>query len=295
MLEYGNGLREAIAADKGGRLLEAEAAYRRILLQEPRNADALNFLGMLTCQTGNPHAAAELLERSVESDPTNPMALHLLAASTGEGTPARANDGYIRQLFDDFAASFDENLQALRYRAPELIADRLTSELAAHARHDILDAGCGTGLCGPLLRPRARRLIGVDLSAGMVEKAQARGVYDELVVEELSHFMRGRPRSFDVVASADTLVYFGALEEPLAAARQCLRPAGVLTFTVERLDPSESSERYRLRPHGRYSHCDDYLRSAVKAAGFGRVVLEPAVLRRERGADVAGVVVTAKE
>ena len=27
---------------------------------------------------------------------------------------------------------------------------------------DVLDAGCGTGLCGPLLAPYARRLVGVD-------------------------------------------------------------------------------------------------------------------------------------
>ena len=43
----------------------------------------------------------------------------------------------------------------------------------------ILDAGCGTGLCGPLLKPWARRLVGVDLSGGMLEKARALQLYDE--------------------------------------------------------------------------------------------------------------------
>ena len=37
---------------------------------------------------------------------------------------------------------------------------------------DILDAGCGTGLCGPLLAPYARRLVGVDLSDGMLKHAR---------------------------------------------------------------------------------------------------------------------------
>ena len=51
-----------------------EAAYRRILREQPNNADALNFLGMLTCQTGNSEAAAELLSRSVKADANNPHA-----------------------------------------------------------------------------------------------------------------------------------------------------------------------------------------------------------------------------
>ena len=46
---------------------------------------------------------------------------------------------------------------------------------------DVLDAGCGTGLCGPLLAPYARRLIGVDLSEGMLALAKEKHVYDALI------------------------------------------------------------------------------------------------------------------
>lgn len=397
MTAQGNPLQEAIHAHKGGRLVEAEAAYRRILRDQPDNADALNFLGMLTCQTGNPLAAAELLRRSVEADasnphawlnlgnvllvngdketarsafekatqiapdlpiawfnlgvclgrcrlpdeaalalhrvvklepgylpayvslatllhylgnyseaaevyrewlvhdPDNPMATHLLAAATGQVAPERANEGYVKQLFDDFAESFDENLTALRYRAPELITDRLKREIVSDGSRDILDAGCGTGWCGPLLRPLARRLVGVDLSQGMVDKARARAVYDELLVQELSQYMRGRPNAFDVVASADTLVYFGALEEPLAAARDCLRNGGILVFTVERLNPAVRGDPYRLEPHGRYSHSEAYVRDTAASIGFVSITSEEHVLRRERGQDVVGHLVLARK
>jgi predicted TPR repeat methyltransferase len=389
-------LQKAIEAHKGGRLVEAEAAYRSILRRRPDDADALNFLGMLTCQAGNPRAAADLLQRSVTvqptnphawlnlgnvllmngdkeearaafekatqlapklpiawfnlgvclgrcslpdeaasalhqvlklepgylpayvslatllhylgnyteaaevyrewlvQDPGNPMATHLLAAATGQSTPTRANDEYVKQLFNDFAASFDENLTALKYRAPELIAARLGEELAGRDGLDILDAGCGTGWCGSLLRDRAGHLVGVDLAKAMVDKARARGVYDELVVEELSQFMRGRPGTFDVVACADTLVYFGALEEPLAAARNCLRQDGILVFTVERLDPAVSGGPYRLEAHGRYSHSEGYVRAVVEGAGFTAITLDTRVLRRERGQDVVGLLVACK-
>jgi len=217
-----------------------------------------------------------------------------LAAATGENAPERANDEYVRQLFDDFATSFDENLTALKYRAPELIAERLGREVASDGSRDILDAGCGTGWCGPLLRGFARRLVGVDLSKVMVDQARVRAVYDELVVEELTQFMRTRPNTFDVVASADTLVYFGSLDEPLEAARHCLRKGGILVFTVERLDPRVSSATYRLETHGRYSHCEAYVRDAVSRAGFMTITSETQVLRRERGQDVVGLLVACR-
>src|SRR5262245_51142871 len=157
----------------------------------------------------------------------------MVAAVSQHDVPARAADDYVRELFDGAARSFDANLGKLNYRAPELVVAALNATGAA--LDAVLDAGCGTGLCGPLLRPHCARLVGVDLSSQMVERARGRQCYDELVVDELSTFMRSRPSAFDAIVSADTLVYFGALEEPLSAAHVALRDAGVLVFTVEAL------------------------------------------------------------
>ncbi|WP_163597484.1 class I SAM-dependent DNA methyltransferase, partial [Klebsiella pneumoniae] len=66
----------------------------------------------------------------------------------------------------------------LDYRAPELVAEAVAaSQEAGTTGLAILDAGCGTGLCGPSLRPFADRLIGIDLSRKMLERAAARGCY----------------------------------------------------------------------------------------------------------------------
>jgi predicted TPR repeat methyltransferase len=127
----------------------------------------------------------------------------------------------------------------------------------------------------------------------MVERARGRQCYDELVVEELSAFMRSRARAFDAIVSADTLVYFGALEEPLSAAHGALREDGLLVFTVEAL-PSAASEKYRLEAHGRYAHSERYLRDALAAAGFTATTFEPATLREESGEPVSGAVITAR-
>ncbi|HEX3842990.1 MAG TPA: tetratricopeptide repeat protein [Steroidobacteraceae bacterium] len=278
--------------------LEAASALHRALKIEPGHIPAYESLALVLHRLGNYEEAAEIFREWLAHDPDNPMARHMLAATSGAAAPSRASDGYVRTLFDDFAANFDENLASLQYRAPHLIAERLGRETPEDASLDILDAGCGTGLCGPLVRSRARTLVGVDLSAAMVEKARARGGYDELVVEELCTFMSARSGAFDVVISADTLVYFGALEEPLRCARSCLRSEGLLIFTVERRDAAQDSDShessYRLESHGRYSHSQAYVRTALETAGFGRIAMESGVLRRERGCDVMGLIVLAR-
>ena len=148
-------------------------------------------------------------------------------------------------------------------------------------------------MCGPLIRAQSARLAGVDLSSQMIECARTRGCYDEVVVAELSFFMRYREGEFDAVVSADTLVYFGALDEPLSAAREALRPNGTLIFTLELLRTA-SSGNFRLEAHGRYAHSEQYTRDALVAAGFSVLAYSEAALREERGAPVGGAVIAAR-
>src|SRR6185437_7082849 len=108
----------------------------------------------------------------------------------------------------------DESLADLDYQAPRLIAEAFARAWpVARAELDVLDAGCGTGLCGAFLREYSRMLVGVDLSAGMLERAARRALYDQLCNEELTRFLREHPSSYDAIVSADTLCYFGALTE----------------------------------------------------------------------------------
>jgi predicted TPR repeat methyltransferase len=151
----------------------------------------------------------------------------------------------------------------------------------------VLDAGCGTGLCAALLKPFARTLTGVDLSQGMLGKARGRKLYDTLQQAELCAYMQQHPGTYDLIVSADTLVYFGALEEVMGAAAQVLRPGGCLCFTVEALEDGETGD-YRLRHHGRYAHSRDYLAALLGQVGLAVLRLELVVLRRDAGLAVAG-------
>ena len=218
--------------------------------------------------------AIETYRRWIEMEPDNPRPRHHLAACTGVDVPARASESYVKAVFNRFALSFDSQLAKLQYAGPSLVVDAMKEEFGVpESKLTILDAGCGTGLCGTGIRPFARLLMGVDLSSKMLEKARERDVYDELHEAELTEFLSRSPQIFDAIISADTLIYFGDLFEPLAAAAAALRLNGRFVFTVEKA-PSSVPDGYCIQGHGRYQHSEQYLRSVIE-----RAVLEPVVIR----------------
>ena len=213
-----------------GQPVEAEAAYREAIRLNPEHIDAYTNLGILlnslkrteeaaacyckviTLQAEVPRSAqaagagalhawarfgkaAQIFEQWLEEEPDDPIARHMLAACTGRDVPARASNGFVEATFDSFASSFEAKLAILSYRAPALVAAMLEdSGLAPSHRLDVLDAGCGTGLCGAAVAPFARRLVGVDLSDGMLAHARDKNVYHALIKAELAEYAASQPR-----------------------------------------------------------------------------------------------------
>lgn len=280
---------------RAGRLPEAVQQCFDGLITAPRSTALRRLLGAAYSLMGRREQAIEVYRRWLDEEPGNPLAEFHLKACTGEDVPARAPDAYVARVFDGFAASFDAKLASLEYRAPEHVMRAVAGRCGEPRRAlDVLDAGCGTGLCGPRLAPWARRLAGVDLSEGMLRQAVGRAVYDELVAGELVEYLGLRAAAFDLIASADTLCYFGALEGFAAAARAALRDGGTLVFTVEAHADREGEPAYRLHEHGRYSHRGSHVRAVLESAGFTAVELEAVVLRLEAGEPVQGWLVAAR-
>lgn len=274
------------------RTREAVECFCKAITLNPAHAESRRLLGLAYCTLGETEKAVDVFERWVEEEPDNPVPRHMLAACSGRDVPARASDAYVESVFDTFAASFDSRLARLSYRAPTLVAEMVArAGLEPSKRLDVLDAGCGTGLCAPLLAPYARRLVGVDLSGNMLAQARERNVYDELIKGELTAHLRSSAGAYDLIVSADTLVYFGLIDDAIDAAAQALRPDGWLVFTLEALDDSDPAE-YRIKPHGRYSHARRYVERVLTAHGF-RPEIERAELRMEGGVPVNGFVVRA--
>ena len=283
----------ANALRKSGELDDAAKVYREVVKNNPEHEGAWKGLARTHFMSHRPDLAVKVYEEWLRLYPADQSIKYLLDACGGADAPPKAPETYIRQVFDDMAESFDTHLEALDYQAPQLLCDVLSATLPQPSTNlEILDAGCGTGLCGPLLRPHARNLTGVDLSAGMLTKAEERKIYDNLVEVELTEFLGRHTDSFDVIASADTLCYFGDLEPVFQSATCALKPGGYFGFTLEALPEGESETR--LNHHGRYSHSRKYVEDALTAAGLGIHFLSPVFLRNEGGKPVAGHLVVAK-
>jgi len=277
-----------------GKVHDGLIANSRAISLWPQHLQARDQVIRALLLLGERERAAKLYRQWLAEEPDNPLVQHQLAACLGENQPERASDAYVEQVFDSFAASFDAKLEKLDYRAPDLVARALhaaAGEPTASLR--IADAGCGTGLCGPLVRPWASHLVGCDLSVGMLRRARERRVYDALHKAELVYYLETQPDAFDAVISADTLCYFGRLEIVFAAARRSLRAGGWLVFTVEAI-VAPDAETYRLQTNGRYAHAQHYVRSSLEDAGCTLLDLRTETLRMEAGLPVAGLLVTAR-
>lgn len=277
-----------------GSFQQAAEAYRAALNLRTYDSKDYENLCMALYLQGNVEEAIPVVKQWLEHDPANALALHRLAAFQGENM-LRATDEYISKTFDDFAKSFDHVLEGLEYKAPFLVSDAVVEiNKTKTAKPNVLDAGCGTGLCGALLKPHVEKLIGVDLSKNMLERAANRNCYHELTQSELTSFIDQHPDNFDIIISADTLVYFGELESVCQTAFRALLPEGHLIFTLERTT-EKLPLGYKINPHGRFSHSEEYVREAIRTAGLILIKLEKVMLRYEAGIPVDGFLVVAQK
>lgn len=260
------------------------------LIEDP--SDCLENLAMAYRRLGDDDNETFCWQRLLAVSSQHPAVRHMLAAHGQIAVPERAEGVYLNHLFDRFAADFDSVLAALDYRVPQLVESFLKELIGVPSRQlNILDAGCGTGLCGMRLQPWAHRLTGVDISSEMLAKARDRTVYDELHKADLIHFLKSDESHYDWITAGDVLCYFGNLNEFLAEASARLEAGGRLFLTLE-LDlqtVSASSFGYRLQSHGRYCHTKEYLESVSRNAGFQIEILTCETLRLESGIPVEGI------
>ena len=277
-----------------GRADEAARSYCAAYVLHPDPQKPRQMLGLAYYTLGRIDAAARVYRAWLEEEPGQPIARHLLAACSGENVPARAADAYVETYFDECAASFDQKLvECLSYRIPQRV-DEALRELAIPAGSlRILDAGCGTGLCGPYLAPRAQRLVGVDLSEKSLAVAAGKGCYDRLIKAELTAYLAAHAASFDLVVLADALIYFGRLDEVLQAAARALAERGLIVASVE--EAAAPDEGFAIYPSGRYGHSRAYLAATFWGAGFDLVSLASVDVRSELGEPVRGLLVVARK
>ena len=290
---YPNVAAAAVALGKtllaAGHLPAAIGEFQRALRLDPDLVAARFALGSAWIEAGEADKAHDAFAL-IPPENAPPALAEKLAEIARMHALARSDARYVRHLFDQFSAEYDARmLEQLHYGAPAIL--RNLAELVGlspRRQYDVLDLGCGTGLAGEAFKDIAKRLDGIDLSPAMVERAEARGIYDRLMVGDIETAIAHIGGRYDAILAADTLVYLGELSSLFRNIARALAPQGMFLFSVER---SADAKGFELGPKRRWRHSESYLRSAAAAAGLDVAGLLECVPRTEAGKPVEGYAV----
>jgi predicted TPR repeat methyltransferase len=272
----------ALAADAD--LTGAIAEYQRAARLDPDAAAPQLAIARLWAEVGEWDKAAQTLDRAegLGADVTD-----LRAKIAAGRTAPRHSNSFVRHLFDQFSADYDERmLGRLGYAAPAILRDIAGMYWGPRPRpRPSLDLGCGTGLGGKAFAGIASPLTGVDLSPKMLAAAHRTGCYQDLIEADIETWLaQASPAAFETIIAADVFVYLGRLDAVFAGVARVARPGAEFLFTVERGETAD----FALGERRRYRHSEAYLRRLAQAQSFEPASLIAATLRHDAGVAVEG-------
>lgn len=267
---------------------EAVNYYLRAVKSAPDFFEAHHNLAAYYMLRGDRERALQHFQEALRVQPENEALRHTLRILAQDKSLKGSSSAYIKSLFDSYAEYYEAHLRShLRYELPEKLMAVLKQEiLPENNQLDILDLGCGTGLCGEVLKPYARRLTGMDLSENMVEVARAKQIYDDLAIADAVSYLEAHRGQFDLIAAGDVLAYFGDLAELIAAVTGALKPKGYFIFNVE----AGNGADYELTPSGRFTHQTAYLEQLARQYGFRVAAAKAESTRRQKDTPVKGTI-----
>jgi predicted TPR repeat methyltransferase len=267
-----------------GRENDALACFQRAAKLNPNNAHAHFFLACRLVKAARTDEAIAEYREALRLKPDSPDWQYQLAAVSGDRSIKTAPAQYVRNLFDFYAPKFDKHLvDKLKYKTPKLLLQQVL-EATQRRDMDVLDLGCGTGLCGVEFRSYARRMVGVDLSPAMLKVAESRKIYDQLTVGDLMPALLSQGDGYDLILAGDVLVYMGDLSEFMPAVAKALRNGGMLACSIEDYDGAG----FFLHPEERFAHSIKYFRDLTTASGLKEISANKVILRRNKQIDVFG-------
>ncbi len=267
-------------------------AKQALVLQE-NNAELHNSLGNIYRDLGDKSAALKSYQRACEINPNLANAQHFVQVLSGL-TSEKAPANYVSKVFDNYADNFDHHLtQVLHYQMPQLIGQTLRKIYQnSPGFWRILDLGCGTGMVGQELTGVNCELIGVDLSAKMLDKAKAKNIYHQLIQADiLDVLIQQQGQCMQIVVAADVFVYLGKLDEIFAQVARVLIPSGLFCFSLEALADNTNELGYQLQLSGRYAHQLNYIQRLAQLHHLQIAQCTSQTLRTENNQNIQGYLV----
>lgn len=274
---------------------KAKECYLNVLAIDPQHANSHHNLATIFLHLHQSDLALKHYKEALRLQPENKTAQHMIDALSGKTQATGAPFEYTRALFDQYAYSYDSQVKnELKYQVPYLLRTALTPFVTVSEEPwEVLDLGCGTGLCAPFFSDIAGKLTGVDVSLNMTEVARLQGGYHKLYVMDALSFLKQHKSEYNLIISADVFVYFGSLEEIFSECYTSLKPLGYFIFSIETLTNEESESLpshtdFQLRKTGRYAHSSEYIHVLAKKFNYQIILEQNEILRTQDTAPVYG-------
>jgi demethylmenaquinone methyltransferase/2-methoxy-6-polyprenyl-1,4-benzoquinol methylase len=162
----------------------------------------------------------------------------------------------VTQMFDNISGEYDGLNRVISFGIDVRWRKKVVDIVRKAQPGTILDVATGTGdLAIALVRTGARKIIGLDLSPGMLEvgrkKVAQKGLRDtiDMVVGDSEH-LPFEADSFDAVTVAFGVRNFESLDKGLAELHRVLKPGGslvVLETSVPQKSPYRQGYRFYTR------------------------------------------------
>jgi predicted TPR repeat methyltransferase len=243
-------------------------------------------LGVIYLKLENYENAIKHYQEALRLAPDNAEIKFVLDAITEQkNAPSLAPHEFVQNLFDQYAPHFEKHLlQFLNYQAHLIVYQNVIDVLKNKAENlTIVDLGCGTGLCGALFKKHAKTLIGVDISPKMIEMAEKKNIYDQLMTSDIIEALQNL-HEIDLVTAADVFGYIGDLSLIFQQSWESLKNEGYFAFTVEKT----TIEPFQLQKNTRYAHTKNYVTLLAANTHFDIIKEDEVQLRTQRQTPVMG-------
>ena len=136
------------------------------------------------------------------------------------------NKEELEKLYDKWAKNYDKDMELdYSWLGPEYTVKFLTKYVKNTEK--ILDAGCGTGIIGELLHQKKfNNITGIDLSQKMLEEAEKKQVYSQLLHLSLEDAYKLEPLYFDAIISVGVFTLGHAAPEAIKPLLTSLKSKG---------------------------------------------------------------------
>ena len=137
-----------------------------------------------------------------------------------------------RELYDEWAASYDDEVGDNGYATPARAAEALFRALP-DPQCPILDFGCGTGLSGQALRRAGFQIIdGMDPSPEMLAVAKAKNIYRNLSTLDVDDDAPVVQGAYKAIAAIGVIGTGAAPASTLHVVMRALDRGGLMVFSL---------------------------------------------------------------